>query len=204
MKSNYPLRSTRRFVRRGISALWVIILTPCLVVALCLVIEVANLWIARAELETAVEAAALAGVKSFREDLVTPNDTQDDRNVAVDYFESNDVRRQNVNNDANFMLDPNYNGANTNGNNNVNGELVFGAIISASGANPHVFDPNTEPDCTLGNDLPHAVRARKTLRINSVCGNLFGITTTGFDVQAEAYAFYGCGAGSPQLIRVGP
>lgn len=40
----------RRPVRKGIAAIWVILLVPSLVIALCLVVEISNLLIARAEL----------------------------------------------------------------------------------------------------------------------------------------------------------
>ncbi|MCS7303479.1 MAG: pilus assembly protein TadG-related protein, partial [Thermoguttaceae bacterium] len=58
-----------RRARRGIATFWLLLFVPVFLVLLGLVVNVANLWLARVELETALEAAALAAVKEWGENL---------------------------------------------------------------------------------------------------------------------------------------
>ncbi|MHC4877541.1 MAG: Tad domain-containing protein [Planctomycetota bacterium] len=62
-------RSTSRrspcSLRRGIATIWVILSLPTALVLLITVVEIGNLWTARTELQTNLESAALAGVKTW-------------------------------------------------------------------------------------------------------------------------------------------
>jgi Flp pilus assembly protein TadG len=59
--SKAPYRVERRR-RRGVATLWLILFLPVFLVALCVVVDVGTIWLARAELEDGLEAAAIAGV----------------------------------------------------------------------------------------------------------------------------------------------
>ncbi len=58
-------RRSRSSLRRGIATIWVILSLPTALVLLITVVEIGNLWTARTELQTNLEAAALAGVKTW-------------------------------------------------------------------------------------------------------------------------------------------
>ena len=73
--------------RRGVVTLWTIIALPVLLAMLCVVVEVANLWKSRVELENALESAALAAVQSWGEGAVSP--TLPHRQVGVAYAAAN-------------------------------------------------------------------------------------------------------------------
>lgn len=65
-----PVRRTARdrrqsSLRRGIATIWVILSLPVALILLITVVEIGNLWTARTELQTNLEAAALAGVKTW-------------------------------------------------------------------------------------------------------------------------------------------
>jgi Flp pilus assembly protein TadG len=48
--------------RSGVATLWLILFIPVFLIALCVVVDVGTIWLARAELEDGLEAAAIAGV----------------------------------------------------------------------------------------------------------------------------------------------
>jgi hypothetical protein len=50
---------------RGIATVWAVVAIPTAVTLLCVVIEVAHLWLSKIELQNALNAAALAGVKRW-------------------------------------------------------------------------------------------------------------------------------------------
>lgn len=53
--------------RSGVAVLWLIAAGPAILIFLCIMVEVANVWNARVKLEVALESAALAGVKTWAE-----------------------------------------------------------------------------------------------------------------------------------------
>ena len=127
--------------------MWLILILPCIVVMLCVLIEIANLWIARAELEDALEAAALAAVKEWGDN--GGGDTFDERQIGVAYAAANTVRSMSV------FVDDNYNPANPNDNDDCvtllepppdTPILIFGAITDPDDT-PHTFDATVIPSC---------------------------------------------------------
>jgi len=116
--------------RRGVATIWLLLLLPLFIILLCLVVEIGNLWLARAELEDALEAAALAAVKEWAE--AGGGSTLVSRNIGVAYAGANTVRGNSVVIQTNYdVLDlPNENA-------NCAGDLVFGYLTSES---PVVFD----------------------------------------------------------------
>jgi hypothetical protein len=95
-------RSSARQRRRGWATLWLIIWLPALLVLLSALLGIANLWLARVELETALEAAALAAVKEWGDQ--GGGETFIPRQVGVEFAAANCVRGVPV------AIDPNYDG----------------------------------------------------------------------------------------------
>jgi len=144
-----PRRPRRRRAcqRRGVAALWLILVLPVLVLLLGLVIEIGNIWRARVELENALEAAALAAVKQWGDG--GGGDTQLARNVAIAYAAANTVTGTPVVITDNYLDPPpagfeNQNAAGT-------GNLIFGA--STADTIPWVFDADEQPACGGGTVL---------------------------------------------------
>lgn len=74
--------------RRGIATLWLILFLPVIVIALCIVVEIGQVWLARAELEDGLEAAALAGLTHWN---TTTTNATNARAIAKDYAQVNSV-----------------------------------------------------------------------------------------------------------------
>src|SRR5206468_2313998 len=101
--------SNRPRPRGGSATLWMVMWLPCLLVLFCVLVGVANLWLARIELENSLEASALAAVKQWGD--AGGGDTLLPRQVGVSYARANAVRRNPV------VIGTNYNagsGANQN------------------------------------------------------------------------------------------
>jgi Flp pilus assembly protein TadG len=144
--------SRRHSTRRGISAMWMIVTLPVLLTLSCLVIDVANIWLARVELENSLEASALASVKEWAETGSTGAGWTDTaRKVGVAYACHNAVRGQPVQIATNLGT---YSGTNPNENAQCclevappEGNLVFGALTGDPITHPVTFDAALEPGC---------------------------------------------------------
>jgi len=174
--------------RAGVVTLWLILVLPVLLMLLIFLIEIANVWRARVELENALEAAALAAVKEWKEGSTDGAA----RAVAITYAAANTVAGESVVITENSGGDPN-------GNASATGNLVFGAVTTA--ASPWVFHADTSPSCPTSD---YGVRAQATVQVASVAARLGGYTVPVLWVSAAATARYACAATQPQLIRVRP
>lgn len=58
-----PRKIAGRLPRRAVATVWIVGFGPAMLALLVLVTEISSLWLARVELETAVESGALASVK---------------------------------------------------------------------------------------------------------------------------------------------
>jgi Putative Flp pilus-assembly TadE/G-like len=150
-KHPFVCPSARR-PRRGSATLWMVLWLPCLLALFCVLVGVANLWLARIELENSLESAALAAVKAWGE--AGGGDTLAPRNVGVAYAHANSVRRDAV------AINTNYDFAGV-GNRNEecavgmappSGNLIFGAINDSNPDNV-IFDAGMIPGCGLGTVL---------------------------------------------------
>jgi hypothetical protein len=139
----------RRSRRRGSATLWMVMWLPCLMALFCVLVGVANLWLARVELENALESAALAAVKQWGD--AGGGDTLAARQVGVDYAHANAARRDRV------VIGANYNasgGVNQNDQCQVGvappaGNLIFGAVDHTD-PNNVIFNAGIAPGCGLG------------------------------------------------------
>lgn len=82
---------TRRRSRSGVAVLWLIAAGPAILMFLCIMVEVANVWNARVKLEVALESAALAGVKTWAE--LTEADTVPDPHDSPGEFAKTSAAR---------------------------------------------------------------------------------------------------------------
>jgi hypothetical protein len=108
---------------RGAATLWVIIALPVFLALLCLVVEAGNAWLARVELETALESAALAAVQEWAD----TNDTDLARLRGQTLGLANCVRGEPL------LLDLNNGGGGANDNLSCDGDIVLGRIDFENG-----------------------------------------------------------------------
>lgn len=174
--------------RGGMVALWVILVTPALMLMLFFVSDIGKLWIARIELENALEAAALAGVRTWGEAGGGP--TAAARTVAVEYASVNTVDGQLL------VITDNLNVANPpNENDSPTGNLVFGSATQA-GTN-WIFDSGTAPSCNIRS---YAIRAQATAPVTSFCDGFLGLPFGPYEVEVETTAIYQCGLNLPRIV----
>ncbi len=158
-----PMRSASRFsnglgaqpLRRGIATIWVILSLPVALILLITVVEIGNLWTARTELQTNLEAAALAGVKTWgdeSEDSSMPMDPHPNpgeinitgaaRDAAIAAFAVNSVNGQfftlnrNETDDGDDLVG--YD------NTNCSGDIILGGFPTAGG---NVFNAAAAVGC---------------------------------------------------------
>jgi len=157
-----------------------LLFVPVFLVLLGLVVNVANLWLARVELENALESAALAAVKEWVENPSTPDPTTGPRAVGIAYAAANTVRGQPVSLPS--------------------GAFFFGAVYQeASGC--MVFDATISPDCNADPQRHSAVLVQAVVPVATLWSNLLGHNFAAGHVTAFAIAVYPCGPNQqPKLI----
>lgn len=138
--------------RTGSATLWMLIWLPCLLALFVALVGVANLWLARVELENAMEAAALAAVKHWGE--AGGGDTLLPRRVGVAYAQANAVRGTAVVIGDNYQAGsgPNQNKDCVLGMTPPQANLIFGAIDDSNPGHI-VFNAGVAPSCALGTVL---------------------------------------------------
>lgn len=181
MRNVVRLRCGREYgSRRGIATFWLLLFVPVFLVLLGLVVNVANLWLARVELEDALESAALAAVKEWVENPSTPDPTTGPRAAGIAYAAANTVRGQPV------SLLP--------------GEFLFGAVYQEpSGC--IVFDGTVSPDCNADPIRHPGVLVQAVTPVPTLWSNLLGHYFAAGHVTTYTIAVYPCGPNQqPQLI----
>lgn len=173
--------------RHGVATVWIIAAFPAMAVLLCLVLETANLWMARVELRNALDAASLSAVKTWGEGGTT---------VAA-RTEGQVTAGLNTVTGSTVVLGLNTGGG-TNGNGPNTGDTLLGSITGAPGA--LTFDCNGVPNC--GGGIDFGVRTSLTMQVNSICDTVFGTTVGPFNVTSVSYARFPCANGPPELVRI--
>ena len=198
------LRTARRHPRRtGVATLWIVLSLPVLVIALCVVVDIGNLWIARAELENSLEASSLAAVKAWEGSSEAVNWTNIARQRGTDLAGANLVRGAAV---SISMNQGTYNNV-TNPNENdlydvvkgppAAGNLIFGGITEdLMGA--LTMDTSVAPS---GGPVFFGVRAQASVPVQSLCGSVFGLPGGQFCVSAKATAMI-TSTGQVRLVRI--
>ena len=122
----------RRGNRSGISTIWVIVALPAVMTMFVMVVDVGRVWLARSELKTALDAAALSGIKTWGEGGTTAQARAD----------ANDAMSTNTILGTTTTLDTTEGGC-TNGNVASTGEVVLG--VATDNAGLFTFDCNQLP-----------------------------------------------------------
>lgn len=164
---------THRPRRRGISTLWLLLTLPVFLTLLVFTVDIANLWLARVELENGLEAAALAAVREWGE--AGGGLTGEARDVGVAYARANLIRGESLTIATN--LAPSLSGDNPNANLACcptagappGGNLVFGTITEHD---PLTFDAGVAPSCGVGRVLFDA-RAQGSMSADNAWGIAF-------------------------------
>lgn len=175
--------------RRGISTIWMILALPAVMTMFVAVMDVGHVWLARNELKSALDAAALSTVKTWGEGGTTAQARLD----GNDAMSTNTVLGVSVTLDT---TDGGGGGACVNGNPSSTGEIVLGTV---TGVATHTFNCNVTPTCPGG---VFGVRIRKTVAVRSICPTFLNIGLGPYNVTAESYARYSCPSGPPQLVHV--
>lgn len=123
--------------RYGVATIWIIASIPAVICLLCVVLEFANLWMARVELRNALDAAALSAVKTWGEGGSTLEARQEGQDTAA----------LNTITGVPVMLDLNSGGG-ANGNASSSGDILLGSISGTPGA--LTFDCNGTASCQGG------------------------------------------------------
>jgi hypothetical protein len=149
--------------RRGISTIWLVLFVPVFIIFLAMLVNIANVWLARVELENSLEAAALAAVKEWAD--AQGGDTYIPRRVAQQYAAVNCVRGKpvklcnNYDDDANPETNPNQNLTCCISPENPfeeippSGNLIFGAVTLEDPDCPITFNAGLQPACASGEVL---------------------------------------------------
>jgi Flp pilus assembly protein TadG len=167
---------------------WLLLAIPAFLVMLCTAAEIGNLWLARTELETALEASALAAAGQWR----LSGDTAQARDFAVAYAAGNTVVGDSL------TLARNDGGSGLNENASCSGDIVLGAITGAT-CSSLVFDANSHP---VPGTSGYGVRAQKVWEVTPLCRSMFAVPLSTFTVSAEATAMCSGSSQLPRLVRV--
>lgn len=216
---NHPVPRAR--LRRGSATLWMVVWLPGLLVLFCVLIGVANLWLARVELENALESAALAAVKQWGDQ--GGGDTRSARETGVDYAAANAIRGQTLTLCTNYEdsqvagrsrrlpvrlitvgppPNPNQNDECGLNSQTCQGNFIFGAIgDDPSCPGQLTFNAGIQPACNQPNRR-YAVRAEANMALRPMGGVPLLGTITQYRVQAKATAEYDCATGRVRLVRV--
>jgi Flp pilus assembly protein TadG len=160
---------------------------PLLLVLFMVVLALASIWLGRAELQNAVEAAALAGAKVWGDGADSSSNRSAARLAAQALFQANTVVGSTI------VIATNDDPTAINSNQSVSGPILFGQL-----------DGNTlYINRTPASTNQRAVVVTGTAAVAPLIQG-FGILGT-FPVNAQACAYYTGstpGSGSPQLIRL--
>ena len=175
------------------------------------VVMIGNIWLARVELENALEAAALAAVQEWGSS--GGGNTLVPRNVGVAYAAANTISAAPVVIGTNY--DPITGGANQNElcdptkpdpiTVTPSGNLVFGAVTIDNPGTPSEFvrfNAGISPNCGPGTVRHFGVRAQAIAPVtNPLCGFCW-MTFRPQYVTVKTTAMYDCVSGRARLIRV--
>jgi hypothetical protein len=179
--------STRPTHRRGSATIWLIVTLPVLLILFCFVLNIAQQWLARVELENALEAAALAAVKEWGD--ANGGDTLIPREVGVEDANLNRMRGFRVQIANNYEPDPMLGGVNQNKLCDVvkgpppDGNLIFGAITHDDPDFPITFNAGVQPSCAAGRVL---IDASEEGNLQNDHNNAWGISFQQTDPPAPA------------------
>ncbi len=169
--------------RRGIATVWIIASVPAIFMLLILVTDIGTVWQARMELETAMEAAALAAVQEWK----ATGNTNLARTAAQNFAATNTVLGYPV------LIASNAGGGGTNDNSLCEGDILLGNLTSAG-----VLEASVAPSSTNY----YGARVIHTLQVPSLWKTFAGVTFGPYLIHAESVARLQFNpGGTPQLTR---
>jgi Flp pilus assembly protein TadG len=168
--------------RRGAVSVWLIIAAPAMFVLTVLMSDLANLWIARIELEHSLESAALAAVEHWgKGNTITAS-----RTAGVAFALANNVRGVPV------VITANGGGPAPNENASCSGNLVFGNINTGTST----FNAGLAPGTDFG------VKAQATRNVLSLWKPVFGLSQP-YKVSAQTFAYFNSTTTGPaRLVNI--
>jgi Flp pilus assembly protein TadG len=170
-----------RRLREGAITLWTVIALPALLVLFCIVLEIGQLWHARVEFSSALEAAALASANSWGDAGGGPGNTSSAANVGTQFAAANTINGQPVAVDVSAF--------------------TFGTVTPRASDPSYSFTAGvpTGPRSTL------AVHVQATASVESLCESILGLPIGGYDVTTQATALYDETAlpKRARLVRIG-
>jgi uncharacterized membrane protein len=182
MRSSNPhsTNHSRASRRSGAAALWTLIVVPALVGGLLFVADAGRIWLARIELQSALEGAALAGVQTYR---ATGNASQA-RTVTQQYAAGNLAGGVPVT----LAL---------NGGNVATGNILSGSITGAD-ANLQ-FNLSGNPNCGA---TDFGIGAQAAHPFPSLFASFLGQTFGPYTVRGRAFARDSCATNLRQAVRI--
>lgn len=193
-----PPRTARR---KGVATIWFVASTPVLLVVLLAVAELGHLWTARTELETAVDAAAIAAAQRWGDppSLPVAGWTSAARLRGQQIAAANSIDGAAVVVGANqggynLITNPNENAAYTSG-----VGMVFGRA-TVVGSNV-TFDADVLP-VPVPLTTFYAVRVEQQATIPSLFGSMFGAGLASSEVAVSSTAIYDIFTNEARIVRV--
>lgn len=193
-RANRSARRTPSCARRGIATYWIIGLVPAALALTVLLTDYGNVWLAREELENAVEAGALAGAKQWGDRSNAGAAGIANRtlahNAAKTYAEANTILGQT------FTVNANNNVAATNNNNVCPGDVLLGRVLLVGAGPFYDFNASVSPGASPAFATRRGCRVSATTTVNSLWVG-FGVGP--YTIRATAVARY-AGGGAAKLI----
>jgi Flp pilus assembly protein TadG len=119
-------RRPGRCRRAGISAVWLLLALPVLLIMFFSITTIAGLWMARIELENAAEAAARAAVKVWGDGADTPANRTTAHQAAAALAMSNLIFN------SALTVDPNNDDTQVNNNATCPGTILLGQLVGST------------------------------------------------------------------------
>ncbi len=166
--------------RGGAAALWTLIVVPALVGSLLFIADAGRVWLARIELQSALEGAALAGVQTYR----ATGDASQARNVAQQYAAAN------LSGGVPVAIA-------LNGGNAANGDILTGSVTGPD-ANL-AFNLSGNPNCGV---TDFGVGAQAAHAFPSLFQSFLGQAFGPYTVRGRAFARDSCATNARQLVRI--
>lgn len=170
----------RHTARSGAAALWTLIVVPALVGGLLFVADAGRIWLARIELQSALEGAALAGVQTYR----ATGDASQARTVTQQYAAGNMAGGVPV-------------AIALNGGNLATGDILTGSVTGADAALQ--FNLSDNPNCGA---TDFGVGAQSAHLFPSLFSSFLGQTFGSYTVRGRAFARDSCASNLRQVVRI--
>ena len=177
--------------RKGVSTVMMLVFLPCLVVLTILVTDIGSTYVGKTELKHALEAGALAAVRSWSDPKSDPDDAYA---AALAYTAANTVRGECP--QLNRMVVVKPESSDSPEVTKPAGQVTLGSVIPDKSSR-WLFLPDVAPD-KPGSYAAAQLEMTQTLRGNF--SEIFGLTKSEYEVSGQAFARVN-DDGEAELIR---